>query len=94
MGTGLHRHHRTGNTGVDGRGDKRHGLADLLAHGHLVTHSHAGLAGRTDMHGHGDYNLRGGRQFFDGLFVGGGFLVIGMDAAEKGLCHFLHLVIF
>ena len=83
----LHRRHRAGDAGVDGGGDEGGGVPHLLPHGHLVANRHAGGAGRADVQGHGDHHPGGRREGFDGLFVGGGLVVVGMDAAEKGLCH-------
>ena len=43
------------------------------------------------MQGHGDHHLGRGRERLGRLLVGGGFVVVGVYAAEESLCHILHL---
>ena len=88
-GTGLHCLHRTRNAGVDGRGDKSAGFTNSLSNFHLVPLGHDGLAGSADVHRHGNDHLSRGFQLFDGLFIGCGLHVIGMNAAKESLCHCL-----
>ena len=93
VGTGLHGLHLAGNAGMDG-GSQSAGLADLLAHLHQVAGFHQRGAGCAKVHRHGDDHLSRGRQLLDGLFIGRGFHVIGMNAAKERLCHCLHLNFF
>ena len=92
-GTGLHCLHRTRNAGVDGRGDKSAGFTNSLSNFHLVPLGHDGLAGSADVHRHGNDHLSRGCQLLDGLFIGRGLHVIGMNAAKESLCHCLHLIL-
>ena len=87
VGPGLHRLDRAGDAGVDG-GAKTAELADLLAHLHMVAGLDKGGAWRAEVLGHGDDHLSRGRQLLDGLFIGRGFHVVGMNAAKERLCHY------
>ena len=89
MDSGLHRYHLAGYTGMDGCRNESHRLPYPLSYGHHISHGHTWLAGGADMHGHRDHDTGRGRQLFNGLLIGGGFLVIGMNAAKEGLCHIL-----
>ena len=87
VGTGLHRLDRAGHRRVDG-GAQAGDLADLLAHLHLVAHRDDGLAGRADVHRHGDDDLFGSRAERHNLLVACQLLpVMGMHAAVKALLH-------
>ena len=88
-GAGLHGFHRAGDAGVDGCGNKSAGFADPLSNFYLVAHRNDRLARRTDVHRHGNDHLSRGFQLFDGLFIGCGLHVIGMNAAKESLCHCL-----
>ena len=92
-GTGLHCLHRAGHAGMDGSGHETAGFTDLLTDGHLVAHRNDGLAGCTDVHRHGNDHLSRGCQLFDGLFIGCGLHIVGMNAAKESLCHCLHLIL-
>ena len=92
-GTGLHCLHRAGHAGMDGSGHETAGFTDLLTDGHLVAHRNDGLAGCTDVHRHGNDHLSRGCQLLDGLFIGRGLHIIGMNAAKESLCHCLHLIL-
>ena len=92
-GAGLHGLHRTGHAGMDGSGHETAGFTDLLTDGHLVAHRNDGLAGCTDVHRHGNDHLSRGCQLFDGLFIGCGLHIVGMNAAKESLCHCLHLIL-
>ena len=63
-------------------------LADLLANLHMVAGLHQGGAWRAEMLGHGNDHLSRGRQLLNGLFIGRGFHVVGMNAAKERLCHY------
>ena len=91
-GAGLHSLHRAGDGGVDGSGNEPAGLADPLADLHFVSYSDDGLTRRTDVHGHGNDHFRRRCQLFDGLLIGCGLHVVGMNAAKESLCHCLHLI--
>ena len=91
IGAGLHCLHRAGNAGVD-RGTQSVEFADLLAHLHVVPGLDQGRAGRTKVHRHGDDHLSRRSQLLDGLFIGCGLHVMGMNAAKESLCHCLHLI--
>ena len=87
VGTGLHRLDLAGDRGVDG-GAQTGDLADLLPHLYLVSDGHDGLAGRADMHGHGDDDLLGSRAERRDLLAACQLLpVMGMHAAVKALLH-------
>ena len=88
-GAGLHGLYSAGNAGMNGCGYETAGLADQLAHSNLVAHGNHGLARRTDVHRHGNDHLSRGCQLLDGLFIGCGLHVIGMNAAKESLCHCL-----
>jgi len=92
-GTGLHGLDRAGDAGVDGCGNESAGFADPLSNFYLVAHRNDRLARRTDVHRHGNDHLSRGCQLFDGLFIGRGLHVIGMNAAKESLCHCLHLIL-
>ena len=87
IGPGLHRLDGAGDAGVDG-GAETAELADLLAHLHMVAGLHQGGAWRAEVLGHGNDHLCRSGQLFDGLFIGRGFHVVGMNAAEERLCHY------
>ena len=91
IGTGLHGLHRAGNAGMD-RSAEAMELADLLAHLHMVPGLDQGLAGRAKVHRHGNDHLSWRSQLLDGLFIGCGLHVMGMNAAKESLCHCLHLI--
>ena len=87
MRPGLHRRHRAGDAGMDG-GAQARGLGDLLSRRHLIPLLHDGLAGGAHMHGHGEHHL--GRRHRDGdqgLPLGGGLVLGGMDPAEERMTH-------
>ena len=88
IGTGLHCLHRTGNTGMD-RCAQAMELADLLTHLDMVAYLDKGRARCAKVHGHGNDHLGWGCQLLDGLFIGSGFHVVGMNAAKESLCHCL-----
>ena len=88
-GAGLHSLDRTGYGGVDGCGNKSAGFADPLSNFYLVAHRNDRLARCTDVHRHGNDHLSRRCQLFDGLFIGRGLHVIGMNAAKESLCHCL-----
>ena len=92
-GTGLHGLDRAGDAGVDGGGNKSAGFADPLSNFNLVAYRYNRLARRTDVHRHGNDHLSRRRQLFDGLFIGCGLHVVGMNAAKECLCHCLHLIL-
>ena len=94
VGPGLHRHHLAGDTGMDGGADIGGHLPDLLSHIHMVPHRHAGPAGGPDVQGHGDHHLGRWRQGLNGLLVGRGLFVVGMDPPEERLCHILFHLFF
>ena len=87
MDARLHSRHLAGNTGMNGSGNESGRVSHLLTHGHLIAHRHAWRAWRADMQGHGDHHTLGRRQSLDRLLIGGGFIIVGVVAAEKGLCH-------
>ena len=91
IGTGLDGLDCTGNAGMD-RGAQPLEFADLLAHLDLIAHLDGRRAGSAKVHRHGDDH--GGRrcQLLDGLFIGRGFHIMGMNAAKECLCHCLHLI--
>ena len=91
IGTGLHCLDRAGNTGVDRRAQTME-LADLLAHLHVVPGFDQGRAGRAKVHRHGNDHNSGRCQLLDGLFIGRGLHIMGMNAAKESLCHCLHLI--
>ena len=91
IGTGLHSLDRTGNAGVD-RGAQTAELTDLLTNLHMVANLDKRRARCTEVHRHGDDHLCRGCQLFDGLFIGRGLHVMGMNAAKESLCHCLHLI--
>ncbi|MPM32106.1 hypothetical protein SDC9_78665 [bioreactor metagenome] len=91
IGTGLHGLYRAGNAGVN-RCAQAAELADFLSDLHMVTRFDKGCARSAEVHGHGDDHLSRGRQLFDGLFIGGGLHIMGMNTAEKRLCHCFHLI--
>ena len=74
------------------RGAEAVKLADLLAHLHVVPGLDQGRAGRAKVHRHGDDHLSWRSQLLDGLFIGCGLHVMGMNAAKESLCHCLHLI--
>ena len=88
-GAGLHGLYGTGHARMNGSGHETAGFTDLLTDGHLVAHRNDRLARRTDVHRHGNDHLSRGFQLFDGLFIGCGLHVIGMNAAKESLCHCL-----
>ena len=91
IGAGLHSLDRAGNAGVD-RSAQTAELADLLTNLHMVANLDKWRARCTKVHRHGDDHLCRGCQLFDGLFIGRGFHVMGMNAAKESLCHCLHLI--
>ena len=93
IGAGFHCLDRTGYAGVDRCGYKSAGFADPLSDFYLVAHCNNGFTRRTDVHRHGDDHLSRSFQLFDGLFIGRGLHVIGMNAAKESLCHCLHLIL-
>ncbi|MPN05228.1 hypothetical protein SDC9_152478 [bioreactor metagenome] len=86
-GTRLYSHNLTRNACMDG-GAQPGNFADLLSHGDRVSHVHNGLAGRAQMHVHGDYHLRGclGERR-DRLMLRGLLVLGGVDAAVKFILH-------
>ena len=93
MGPGLHGHDLAGDAGVNGSAETGD-LADLLAHLHLVPHSHDGLAGSAHVHGHGDHHLsRSFLQRDDGLALRRLLVLGGVDAAIKLMTHSITSVI-
>ena len=74
------------------RGAQAVEFADLLAHLHVVPGLDQGRAGRAKVHRHGDDHNSRWRQLLDGLFIGRGLHVMGMNAAKESLCHCLHLI--
>ena len=92
-GAGLHGFHRAGDAGVDGGGNESAGFADPLSNFNLVAHRNDRLTRRTDVHRHGNDHLSRRSQLFDGLFIGRGLHVVGMNAAKESLCHCLHLIL-
>ena len=91
IGAGLHGLDRAGNTCVD-RSAQTAELTDLLAHLYVVTRLDKGGARCAKVHRHGDDHLCRGCQLLDGLFIGRGLHVMGMNAAKESLCHCLHLI--
>jgi len=91
IGAGFHCLHRAGNAGVD-RGAQSVEFADLLAHLHVVPGLDQGRAGRAKVHRHGDDHNSRRSQLLDGLFIGCGLHIMGMNAAKESLCHCLHLI--
>ena len=91
IGTGLNSLDFAGNTCVD-RSAQATELADLLTHLNEISHLYQGSARCAKVHRHGDDHLCRGCQLFDGLFIGRGFHVIGMNAAKESVCHCLHLI--
>ena len=88
IGTGLDSLHLAGNAGVDGSAETTE-LTDLLANLHLVTHLDQGSAGCAKVHRHRDDHLSRGRELLDGLCIGRGLHVMGMNAAKESVCHCL-----
>ena len=68
-------------------------FADLLAHLYLVAHLYDRGAGCAKVHRHGDDHGGRGCQLLDGLFIGRGLHIMGMNAAKESLCHCLHLIL-
>ena len=91
VGAGLHNLDRAGNTGVNRRTQTAE-FADLLAHFYMIPGFDQGCARCAKVHRHGDDHLCRRCQLLDGLFIGRGFHVIGMNAAKESLCHCLHLI--
>ena len=84
---GLYRRHRPGHRRMDG-GAQTGDLADLLSYRHVVALGHHALAGRADVHRHGDDDLLGrGTQGRHCLVACRLFPVIGVHASIKALLH-------
>ena len=66
-------------------------VADLLAHGHGITLLDQGLAGCTNVLGHGDYQNIGLREAQCPLFFSVPFIFFGVYPSEKGKRHNCHL---
>ena len=92
IGPRLNGLHGAGNAGMDG-GAQPLEFADLLADLHLIAHLNNGGAGCAKVHRHGDDHGGWGCQLLDGLFIGCGLHVMGMNAAKESLCHCLHLIL-
>ena len=91
-GPGLDGLHRTGNAGMD-RGAQPLEFADFLTHLYLVAYFYDRGAGCAKVHRHGDDHGSRGCQLLDGLFIGCGLHIMGMNAAKESLCHCLHLIL-
>ena len=64
-------------------------FADFLTHLYLVAYFYDRGAGCAKVHRHGDDHGSRGCQLLDGLFIGCGLHIMGMNAAKESLCHCL-----
>ena len=80
------------NACVNRNADETAGFTDHLTHLDQISRLYQGSARSAKVHRHGDDHLCRGCQLLDGLFIGRGFHVMGMNAAKESLCHCLHLI--